>query len=184
MIIIINNINRNVWRANGKTTKCKKEKWQENNSIDTLSDKLERLCTRWSGHGYGGDTWREKLTFYWWQQKILPEESIDNTQQNSKFRLCGNSNERVNYIINECRKLAQKEYKTWLGGKGDPLGIVQDINILPCWEMVYTQTRICPRKCDTHTQHIHRYIHMCVCACVCMYVCCFLYMRGLLHFHG
>ena len=43
---------------------------------------------------------------------------IDKTQQNSKCRLCGNRNETINHIISECRKLAQKEYKTrhdWFG---------------------------------------------------------------------
>ena len=36
---------------------------------------------------------------------------IDKTQQNSKYRLCGDGDETVNHIINECSKLAQKEYK-------------------------------------------------------------------------
>ena len=43
---------------------------------------------------------------------------IDNTQQNSKFELCGDSDETVNDVINECSKLAQKEYQTrhdWVG---------------------------------------------------------------------
>ena len=37
---------------------------------------------------------------------------INNTQQNCKCRLCGDRNKTVNHIISECRKLAQKEYKT------------------------------------------------------------------------
>ena len=37
---------------------------------------------------------------------------IDKTQQNCKCRLCGNRDETINYIISECSKLAQKEYKT------------------------------------------------------------------------
>ena len=37
---------------------------------------------------------------------------IDKTQQNSKCRLCGYSDETINHIISECSKLAQKEYKT------------------------------------------------------------------------
>ena len=37
---------------------------------------------------------------------------IDKTQQNSKSRLCGDKDETINHIINECCKLAQKEYKT------------------------------------------------------------------------
>ena len=39
-------------------------------------------------------------------------------QQNSKCRLCGDRDETINHIINECCKLAQKEYKTryvWVG---------------------------------------------------------------------
>ena len=37
---------------------------------------------------------------------------IDKTQQNSRWRLCGNRDEVINHIISECSKLAQKEYKT------------------------------------------------------------------------
>ena len=43
---------------------------------------------------------------------------IDKTQQNSKCRLCSDRYENINHIISECRKLAQKEYKTrhdWVG---------------------------------------------------------------------
>ena len=43
---------------------------------------------------------------------------IDKTQQNTKCRLCGDRDEAINYIINECSKLAQKEYKArhdWVG---------------------------------------------------------------------
>ena len=47
---------------------------------------------------------------------VLPR--IDNTQQNSRYRLCGDRDETINHIINECIKLAQKEYMTrhdWMG---------------------------------------------------------------------
>ena len=43
---------------------------------------------------------------------------IDKIQQNSKCRLCGDSDEPINHIISECSKLAQKELKTrhnWVG---------------------------------------------------------------------
>ena len=43
---------------------------------------------------------------------------IDKTQQNSRCSLCGDRDETINHIISECRKLAQKEYKTrhdWVG---------------------------------------------------------------------
>ena len=39
------------------------------------------------------------------------KERIDETQQNSKCRLCGDRDEMINHIISECSKLAQKEYK-------------------------------------------------------------------------
>ena len=39
---------------------------------------------------------------------------IDKTQQNSKCRLCSDSDETINHIISECSKLAQKEYKARL----------------------------------------------------------------------
>ena len=45
---------------------------------------------------------------------------IDKTQQNSKCRLCGDSDETINHIISECSKLAQKEYKSrndWVSRK-------------------------------------------------------------------
>ena len=35
----------------------------------------------------------------------------------------------INHIISECSKLAQKEYKTPLGGQGDQQGIVQEIEV-------------------------------------------------------
>ena len=37
--------------------------------------------------------------------------SIDKTEQNSRCRLCGDRDETISHIINECSKLAQKEYK-------------------------------------------------------------------------
>ena len=43
---------------------------------------------------------------------------IDNTQQNSKCRLCGDWDETINHVISECSKLTQKEFKTrhyWVG---------------------------------------------------------------------
>ena len=40
------------------------------------------------------------------------ETKIDNTQQNSKCRLCGDRDETIYHVISECSKLARKEYKT------------------------------------------------------------------------
>ena len=33
-----------------------------------------------------------------------------------------------------------------MGGKGDPLWAVQEIIIPTCWQMIYAQTRMSPRK--------------------------------------
>ena len=38
---------------------------------------------------------------------------IVKTEQNSKCRLCGDRNETINHIVNECSKLAHRENKTW-----------------------------------------------------------------------
>ena len=60
------------------------------------------------------------------------------------------SDETVYHIIIECSKLAQKKCKTWNDwvGKGDLLGIVQEIKIWAYTQLVYAQTRFCQRKCD------------------------------------
>ena len=58
---------------------------------------------------------------------------IDKKQQNSKCRLCCDRDETINHIISECRKLAQKDYKTrqdWVG-KVILLVIVQEIESWP-----------------------------------------------------
>ena len=53
--------------------------------------------------------------WWWWR--------IDTTQQNSKCRLCGDRDEMIIHIISECKKIAQKQFKTshdwlerWLSG--------------------------------------------------------------------
>ena len=43
---------------------------------------------------------------------------IDKTQQNSKYRLCGDRDETINHIISECSNLAQKEFNTRHDGVG------------------------------------------------------------------
>ena len=62
----------------------------------------------------------------------------------------GNREETVIHIISEWSQQTQKEYKTrhnWVS-EGDPLGTVQGIKFWPYNQMVYTQTRIRPRKWD------------------------------------
>ena len=50
---------------------------------------------------------------------------IDNAQQNR--RSLDDKEEMINHIISKCSKLAQRKYKAILSGKGDPLGIVQEV---------------------------------------------------------
>ena len=45
----------------------------------------------------------------------------------------------------------EREDWTRLGGKSDPLGIVQETEIWPCEQMVYAQPRICPREWAAQT---------------------------------
>ena len=40
---------------------------------------------------------------------------IDKTQQNSKFRLCGDRDETINHIISKCSKLVLKTRHDWVG---------------------------------------------------------------------
>ena len=46
-----------------------------------------------------------------------------------KCRLRGERDETINHFMNECNKIAQKEYKARLSWKGDPLGIGEEIKI-------------------------------------------------------
>ena len=51
-------------------------------------------------------------------RKYYDQLNVNNTQQNSKRRLCGDRDETTNHIISECSKLAQREYKArhdWVG---------------------------------------------------------------------
>ena len=69
---------------------------------------------------------------------------LDKKKQNSKCVSCGVRDEPINHIISECRKLAQKEYKTWHAW----VGKMQEIEILPYEQVVYAQRRICTGEWD------------------------------------
>ena len=40
------------------------------------------------------------------------EAKVDKMQPNSKYRLCGDTDERIYHIISKCSKLVHKKYKT------------------------------------------------------------------------
>ena len=50
-------------------------------------------------------------------------------------------------MVGTSTKEVQDEVR--LGGKGDPMGIVQETEIWSYYQMVYTQTRICSVKWKT-----------------------------------
>ena len=53
---------------------------------------------------------------------------IDQTQQNSKCRLCGDRDETINHIISECSNWNRMSTGLDMTGwEGDPLGNVQEI---------------------------------------------------------
>ena len=105
-----------------KTTK--KQKWEEKQ----LYGRFKRLINYISHHKSW--TWLRKGNLKRENESLLIAAQdnairtqhiiarIYKTQQNSKCRLCGNRDETINHIINECSKLPQKEYKArydWVG---------------------------------------------------------------------
>ena len=101
-----------------RMTITRKQKWEEKQ----LYGRFKRLINK---------IWHEK-TWTWLRKGNFKKEAesrriaaqnnairtnhikarIDKTQQNRKCRLCGDRDETINQIISECRKLAQKLYKT------------------------------------------------------------------------
>ena len=115
----IRNINDNI----NKTAITKKQKWEENNCRDILSDKLTKSHARRIGHGYKRENFKRKTeSLLIAAQKITlrtndVKAKIDKVQQNNKCNLCGERDEMINHI-SEFSKLVQREYKTrhdWMG---------------------------------------------------------------------
>ena len=105
-------------------TKTRKQKWEEKQ----LHGRFKRLINNISHDKTW--TWLRKGNFKRETESLLMaaqnsairtnhiKARIDDTQQNSKCRLCGDRDETINHIVSECSKLAQKEYKArhdWVG---------------------------------------------------------------------
>ena len=105
------------------TTITRKQKWEEKQLYGSFKRLISNILHEkiW--------TWLRKRNLKWETQSLLVaaqnnairtnhiKTRIDKTQQNSKCRLCDDRDETHNHIISECRKLAQKQYKTrhnWL----------------------------------------------------------------------
>ena len=117
--------------------------------MDISRDKLTKLYTRKSRHGYKRNLKKEteSLLIATCNNAIRTNNikaKSDNMQQNSKCMLCGDKDETVN-LISECSQTCAKKVQdeTWLDG---PLRIVQEIEIWPYYQMVYAQTRIRSRE--------------------------------------
>ena len=99
-----------------RMTKTRKQKWEGKQ----LHGRFKRLINNISHDKTW--TWLRKGNFKRETESLLMaaqnnairtnhiKARIDKTQQNSKCRLCGDRDETINHIINECSKLAQKEY--------------------------------------------------------------------------
>ena len=62
--------------------------------------------------------------------KSCPTNELYQRKKNDTQKYCmcrRDRDETVHYIINECSRVA----KTWVGGKGDPVRIVQETKVLP-----------------------------------------------------
>ena len=107
-----------------RMTITRKQKWEGKQ----LSGRFKRLINNTSHDKTW--TWLRKVNFKWETESLLIaaqdnaertnhiKARIDETQQNSKCRLCGDRDETINHIISQCSRLVQKEYKTrhdWVG---------------------------------------------------------------------
>ena len=83
--------------------------------MDISSDKLVRLHMRRPGHNYNLKRETKSLLITAQNKAIrinYIKAKIDNMQQNSKCRLCGDKHEMVYHIKSKYNKLVQKENKT------------------------------------------------------------------------
>ena len=69
---------------------------------------------------------------------------IDDRQQKNKSKSRGERDETVNQTMSKYSKVALKkgQEQARLGGKGDSMGIVEEIEILSYDQMVYVQIRM------------------------------------------
>ena len=108
-----------------RLTTTRKQKWEEKKQVFGRFKRLinnishQKSWTRLRKRNLKRET--ESLLIAA-QDKIIRINYIktrtDETQQNSKCRLCGDRDETINHIISECSKFARKEYKArqdWVG---------------------------------------------------------------------
>ena len=111
--------NTNNTRTN-RTKITRKQKWEKNNLMDVLSNIPHEKTWTWLRKG---NLKREtKSLLIATQNNAIRTNHIkawlDKTQQNSRYRLCGDRDETINHIISKCSKLAQNGNQTrhyWVG---------------------------------------------------------------------
>ena len=107
--------------------------------MDSLSDKMMKSDMKRPRHS-STEQWHKVLFCVGFKRDSVSllmfcfhnyvKVKIDKTQQYSKFRLCGNRDKMINYIINECSNFAQKESRLDMtGGESDLLRIMQETEI-------------------------------------------------------
>ena len=105
-------------RTKRTTTKTKLQKQEEKRQYEYFKQQTGKFSHKkaWAWLGKGNyEREIESLMIAVQNKAIITnymKAKIDNMQQNSKYRLCGDKDETINRLISECSKLWQKEYKT------------------------------------------------------------------------
>ena len=79
---------------------------------------------------------------------------IDKTQQNSRYKLCDDRNEKINHIISKCSKSSQKEYKT----RRDWVGKVIHEELSKKLKFNHTNKWYIHNSKSVHENHTHRFL--------------------------
>ena len=101
-----------------KTTITRKQKWEEKHLCGYFKRQTSKIAHRKTWSWLRKENFKREIESF---QVASQNNAIrinyikaekDKTQQNCKCRLCGDRDETINFIINECCELAQKQYKT------------------------------------------------------------------------
>ena len=112
-----------IWES-AKQKQLKNKKWEEKQLYRHFKQQISEISHEktWTRQRKGNLKRETKSLLKAAQNNAIRthdiKAKINKTQQNSKCRLCSYRDETINFIINECTKLAQKDYKTrynWLG---------------------------------------------------------------------
>ena len=103
-----------------RTTITRKQKWEEKQLYESFKRLINNISHEktWTWLRKGNlNKETESLLITAQNNAIITNHikaRIDKTQQNNKYRLCGDRDETINHTKSESSKLAKKEYKTRL----------------------------------------------------------------------